>query len=170
MNQEMGQQRFCEKPALLTPECYNILLTRHGEEISFDFPPATATHIQRFGYVEPNDSRCKEGIISSEESLLTMLRPIIGEAKVALQFQTCRQVIISLHDTAILGYQRQLVIDPRLPAKVAILWEIYVDLRTFPQAEEPAWQLLLGQLIAEEKAKELAESIKDRLLEQAKRD
>lgn len=169
-----------EKPitgtSALTPQRYNILLTRHGEEIEFDFPPATADLITRFGYLVPNDTRCKPGLIQNEDDLYVMLEPVLGRGyRGNLAYHTRKQVIISLHDTAVLGYQRQSIIDPRLSNEVAFFWEIYLDQRIFPQSQEEDWQTLLGELITAEKTdpeadKKLAEDIKNRLLAQAKED
>lgn len=158
----------------LTPQRYNILLTRHGEEIAFDFPPATADLITRFGYIVPTDTRCNSGLIQSEEDVYRMLEAVLGRGyRGNLAYHTRKQVIISLHDTAILGYQRQSIIDPRLSNEVALFWEIYLDQRIFPQSQEEDWQTLLSELVIEERTnpesdKKLAEDIKNRLLEQAK--
>jgi hypothetical protein len=158
----------------LTPQRYNILLTRHGEEITFDFPPATADLITRFGYLIPGDVRCQSGLVQGEEDLYTMLEPVLGRGyRGNLSYHTRKQVIVSLHDTAILGYQRQSIIDPRLSNEIAYFWEIYLDQRIFPQSQEEAWQALLAELIANEKNdpesdRKLAEDIKNRLLAQAK--
>lgn len=160
----------------LTPQRYNILLTRHGEEIDFDFPPATADLITRFGYLVPHDVRCKPSLIQNEENIYTLLEPVLGRGyRGNLAYHTRKQVIVSLHDTAILGYQRQSIIDPRLSNEVAFFWEIYLDQRVFPQSQEEDWQSLLGEVITTEKTdpeadKKLAEDIKTRLLEQSKAD
>lgn len=160
----------------LTPQRYNILLTRHGEEITFEFPPATADLITRFGYLVPTDVRCQNGLIQNEEDIYDMLQPVLGRGyRGNLAYHTRKQVIVSLHDTAILGYQRQSIIDPRLSNEVALFWEIYLDQRVFPQSQEEDWQSLIGDLITSEKSdpeadRKLAEDIKNRLLEQAKSD
>lgn len=160
----------------LTPQRYNILLTRHGDEISFDFPPATADLITRFGYLLPEDPRCQTGLIQNEEDIYEMLGPVLGRSyRGNLAYHTRKQVIVSLHDTAILGYQRQAIIDPRLSNEVSLFWEIYLDQRVFPQSQEEDWQALIGELITNEKTdpdadRKLAEDIKNRLLEQAKAD
>ena len=160
----------------LTPQRYNILLTRHGEEISFDFPPATADLITRFGYLVPSDQRCQTGLIQNEEDIYDMLEAVLGRGyRGNLAYHTRKQVIVSLHDTAILGYQRQAIIDPRLSNEVALFWEIYLDQRVFPQSQEEDWQALIGELITSEKTdpeadRKLAEDIKNRLLDQAKAD
>lgn len=162
--------------ASLTPQRYNILLTREGQEIDFDFPPATAELITRFGYLVPHDKRCDPMLIQDEEQLYKSLEPILGRGyRGNLSYHTRKQVIVSLHDTAILGYQRQSIIDPRLSNEVGLFWEIYLDQRIFPQSHEEDWQALLGELITEEKTdkdadRKLAEDIKVRLLEQAKSD
>lgn len=167
-----------EKPitstSALTPQRYNILLTRHGEEIAFDFPPATADLITRFGYLVPQDPRCKSGLVQNEDDLYDMLAAVLGKGyRGNLAYHTRKQVIVSLHDTAILGYQRQSIIDPRLSNEVGLFWEIYLDQRVFPQSQEEDWQALLGELVTNEKTdpeadKKLAEDIKMRLLDQAK--
>jgi hypothetical protein len=160
----------------LTPQRYNILLTRHGEEISFEFPPATADLITRFGYLVPGDPRCQTGLIQNEEDIYDMLGAVLGRGyRGNLAYHTRKQVIVSLHDTAILGYQRQAIIDPRLSNEVSLFWEIYLDQRVFPQSQEEDWQALIGELITNEKTdpeadRKLAEDIKNRLLEQAKAD
>ena len=77
-----------------------------------------------------------------------------------------------MHETAILGYQRQKIIDPRISNEVATFWEIYLDQRIFPQSLEKDWQDLMAQIIITERDNEdadrqLAEDIKNKLLEQA---
>lgn len=157
----------------LTPQRYNILLTREGQEIDFDFPPATADLITRFGYLNPHDTRCNPSLIQDEENLYVAMEPILGRGyRGNLSYHTRKQVIISLHDTAILGYQRQSIIDPRLSNEIALFWEIYLDQRIFPQCHEEDWQMLLGEMITLEKTdpdadRKLAEDIKARLLSQA---
>jgi hypothetical protein len=163
-------------PNPLTPIRYNILLTRDGSELSFDFPPATAELITRYGYLTPHDVRCAPGLVQDEEDLYRLLEPILGKGyRGSLSYHTRKQVIISLHETAILGYQRQSIIDPRLTNEVALFWEIYLDQRVFPQANDESWQQLLGEMITAEKSdpdadRTLAEDIKNRLLAQAKDD
>ncbi len=158
----------------LTPQRYNIVLTRQGDEIDFDFPPATADLITRFGYLVPNDTRCAPGLIQAEDEVYTLLGPVLGRGyRGNLAYHTRKQVIVSLHDTAILGYQRQSIIDPRLANEVALFWEVYLDQRIFPQAQEEDWQALLSTMIVEERHnpesdRKLAEDIKARLLAQAK--
>lgn len=160
----------------LTPQRYNILLTRDGAEIDFDFPPATAELITRFGYLTPNDTRCAPGLVQAEEDLYQLMEPVLGKGyRGNLSYHTRKQVIISLHDTAILGYQRQTIIDPRLSNEVALFWEIYLDQRIFPQCMEESWQAALGDMVTMELKnpqadRELAEDIKARLLAQAKDD
>ncbi|MAF30915.1 MAG: hypothetical protein CMF60_01750 [Magnetococcales bacterium] len=155
------------------PHKYNIVLTREGEEISFDFPPATSENIARFGYIQPHDPRCSANLVNDEEDMYGALEPILGTGyRGDLSYHTRKQTIISLHDTAILGYQRQTIIDPRLSNEIAVFWEVYLDQRIFPQAAENDWRSLMVNVIITEKDdedadKKLAEDIKDRLLEQA---
>jgi hypothetical protein len=157
----------------LTPQRYNIILTRAGNEIDFDFPPATADLITRFGFLVPQDTRCHPALIQDEENLYVAMEPVLGRGyRGNLSYHTRKQVIISLHDTAILGYQRQSIIDPRLSNEIALFWEIYLDQRIFPQCHEEDWQMLLGDMITQEKTdadadRNLAEDIKARLLAQA---
>ena len=158
----------------LQPQKYNIVLTREGEEIDFDFPPATADMIARFGYIIPTDERCVPALIQDEEDLYQTLEPVIGAGyRGEMSYHTRKQVIISLHDTAVLGYQRQSIIDPRLSNEIATFWEIYLDERVFPQALEDDWQRLMAEVIIceledEDSDRLLAEDIKNRLLEQAR--
>ena len=158
----------------LTPQRYNIVLTRSGEEIEFDFPPAAADMITRFGYLMPHDERCGNSLIRDEDELYNALEPVIGRGyRGNLSYHTRKQVIVSLHDTAILGYQRQSIIDPRISNEIALFWEIYLDERIFPQSAEEDWQQLMGEVIMaeledNEADRKLAEDIKTRLLEQAK--
>tara|TARA_R110000868_G_scaffold189695_2_gene433113 strand:+ start:160420 stop:160953 length:534 start_codon:yes stop_codon:yes gene_type:complete len=155
------------------PHKYNIVLTREGEEILFDFPPATSENITRFGYITPTDVRCASGLVNNEEDLYGTLAPVLGRSyKGDLAYHTRKQTIVSLHDTAILGYQRQTIIDPRISNEIAVFWEIYLDKRIFPQASEDEWRRLMADIIITEKDdedadKKLAEDIKDRLLDQA---
>lgn len=159
--------------ATVQPQKYNIILTRDGDEIEFDFAPATAENILRYGFVTPLDKRCTSGLIDEEEELYTALSPVLGSTfNGSLSYHTRKQVIISLHDAAILGYQRQSIIDPRISNEVATFWEIYIDKRIFPQAEDSAWRNLMAEIIICEKDddeadQKLAEDIKDRLLSQA---
>jgi hypothetical protein len=160
----------------LTPLRYNILLTRDGKELTFDFPPATADLITRYGYLLPHDTRCAPGLVQDENDLYRLLEPVLGKGYHGnLSYHTRKQVIVSLHDTAILGYQRQSIIDPRLTNEVANFWEIYLDQRVFPQALDESWQQLLAEMITTETTdndadRKLAEDIKSRLLEQAQDD
>ncbi|MFT7434137.1 MAG: hypothetical protein ACI9TY_001785 [Alphaproteobacteria bacterium] len=155
------------------PHKYNIVLTKEGEEITFDFPPATSENITRFGYITPTDKRCTSGLVNNEDDLYDTLKPILGNSyKGELAYHTRKQTIVSLHDTAILGYQRQTIMDPRISNEIAMFWEIYLDQRIFPQAQEDEWRQLMAKIIIAEKEdedadKKLAEDIKDRLLEQA---
>jgi len=160
-------------PNALTPQRYNILLTRKGQEIDFEFPAATADLITRYGYIIPIDPRCPAGLIQAEEDLYTLLEPVLGRGyRGNLAYHTRKQVIISLHDTAILGYQRQSIIDPRLSNEIALFWEVYLDQRIFPQSQDESWQSLMGDLITQERTnpdsdRNIAEDIKNRLLQQA---
>lgn len=157
----------------LQPQRYNILLTREGDEIDFDFPPASAEMITRFGFITPHDERCPSKLIQEEEELYGVLGPVIGQTyRGDLSYHTRKQVIVSLHDTAILGYQRQTIIDPRISNDIALFWEIYLDERIFPQSDDLEWQRLMSEVIASELSDEdadklLAEDIKNRLLEEA---
>lgn len=165
------EQTILREP--IQPQKYNIVLTRDGREVSFDFSPATAESITRFGYLEPLDSRCGSGLVEEEDQLYTKLSPVIGKSFMGeLAFHTQKQTIISLHETAILGYQRQKIIDPRISNEIATFWEIYLDQRIFPQSLENDWCDLMAQIIISEinnegADRELAEDIKDKLLEQA---
>lgn len=154
----------------IQPQKYNIVLTRDGDEIEFDFPPATAEQITRFGFLKADDIRCESGVILEEEDLYGKLRPILGQAyQGELAYHTRKQVIISLHDTAILGYQRQTIIDPRISNEIATFWEIYLDDRVFFKANDDNWQNALAEVIAgevddDDTDRKLAEDIKDILL------
>lgn len=156
--------------SVIQPQKYNIVLTREGAEITFDFPPATADQITRFGYILPEDQRCNGGLIFEEEELYEALGPVLGQNyRGNLAYHTRKQVIVTLHETAILGYQRQLIIDPRLGSEVALFWEIYLDQRVFHQALDESWQLLMAEIISMEREDEsadrkLAEDIKEILL------
>tara|TARA_B100000609_G_scaffold194194_1_gene186479 strand:- start:196 stop:708 length:513 start_codon:yes stop_codon:yes gene_type:complete len=154
------------------PQKYNIILTRDGDEIDFEFPPATSDLISRFGFIMPSDERCDPGVVVEEEEMYKALEPVLGNNyRGDLAYHTIKQVIIALHGTAILGYQRQSIIDPRISNGVATFWEIYLDQRIFPQSMEEDWQQLMGEIIMAETDdddadRKLAEDIKDRLLEQ----
>lgn len=158
----------------IQPQKYNIILTREGDEIDFEFPAATPEMIERYGYISPIDERCKSGLVNEDEDLYERLRPVIGQTfNGELAYHTRKQVIIALHDTAILGYQRQTIIDPRISNEIATFWEIYLDHRIFPQADQGEWKNLMAEVIKMEISDELAdqklaEDIKDRLLEQAR--
>lgn len=158
---------------IIQPQKYNIVLTRDDEAIDFDFPPATADEIIRFGYIVPMDNRCHPGLVLAEDDLYTRLKPVLGtNFQGNLAYHTRKQVIITLHETAILGYQRQVIIDPRISNEVALFWEIYLDNRLFRQSADIAWQQLMAEIIITERTDEeadhkLAEDIKDILLKDA---
>lgn len=147
-------------------ERYNILLQLKGETISFEFPPATAAAIARIGYIIPTDARCRIGLVD-ESTIHSALAPVLGATPTQLDYLTRKQVTITLHGTAILGYQRFDITDPRISNKVATLYEVYVDNRIFPQSSEPDWQYLMGELVSREEDAQLTEDIKNRLIEQA---
>lgn len=155
------------------PQKYNIVLTRDGEEIEFDFAPASAENILRYGFVKPLDKRCQSSLVDEEDDLYKTLSPVLGKTfNGSLAYHTRKQVIIALHDSAILGYQRQSIIDPRISNEVAVFWEIYLDKRIFPQGADASWRNLMAEIIICEREDEqadqkLAEDIKDRLLSQA---
>lgn len=155
----------------INPTTYNIVLTDGNEDVSFDLPPALAPDIVQLGYVLPVDDRCEPGLITRETHLHTRLAPVLGSTfQGTLGYQTRKQTIVAIHDTAILAYTRQDIIDPRLSNKVATLWDVYIDSRFFPKAREPEWLELMGQLISMELAQPdadsaLAEIIKQKLLE-----
>ena len=162
------------KSAGIQPVTFNIILTRDGEELDFSFPPAPPEMISEFGFILANDGRCESGVVQSDEDLLSNLSPILGNAfNGELAMHPRKQVIIALHDTAILGYQRQLVIDPRISNEIGTFWQVYLDQRVFPQSEEEDWQQLMAEIIISEikdpnADEKLAMDIKNRLIEQAK--
>lgn len=168
---DVQQQHILRDP--VQPQKYNIVLTRDGQEIDFDFSPAAADMITRFGYIRPNDPRCIEKTVSDEEGMFGCLSPVIGKTfHGQLAYHTQKQAIISLHETAILGYQRQKLIDPRIGNEVATFWEIYLDQRIFPQSLDEEWQDIMARIIVSELEdadadRKLAEDIKDKLLQQA---
>ena len=154
------------------PLKYNIILTKDGEPVEFDFPPAPLEQIARFGYMVPVDSRVAACLVPDDQVLYQALAPVIGKSyRGELQYQTRKQCIISLHGTAILGYQRQVIVDPRLHNEIALFWEIYLDLRVFPAAVDAAWQQAMAEVIISELKDPsadatLADDLKTRLLEQ----
>ena len=162
------------RSAGVQPVTYNILLTKDGDEIEFEFPPAAPELISEFGFALAQDERCHSGLTKDKEQLVENLRPILGESfEGELAFHPRKQVIIALHDTAILGYQRHVVIDPRISNDIATYWQIYLDQRVFPQAEDPDWQELMAEIVIselkdDEADEKLAEDIKSRLIDQAK--
>lgn len=157
----------------IQPQKYNIVLTKDGGPVSFDFPPATAELISRFGLLTPNDKRCSGGLVEDEDKIYTYLSPILGKTyKGNLIYHTSKQVIISLHDTAILGYQRQRIIDPRISNEIATFWEIYLDQRIFPDSLDTPWRQTMAEIISYEQEDDkadaaLAEDIKNKLLQEA---
>lgn len=164
------------KSAGVQPVTYNILLTRDGDEIDFDFPPASPEMISEFGFVLAKDERCKSGLTKDNEQLVENLRPILGQNfEGDLAMHPRKQVIIALHDTAILGYQRHVLIDPRISNEVGTYWQIYLDQRVFPQSEDDEWQTIMAEIIVSELKdddadEKLAEDIKARLIDQARSD
>lgn len=155
----------------LTPEHYNIQLTRHGKPIDWGFQPAIVSDIARFGYIIPLDDRCKNIVIQAEGDVYTALEPVLGKGyKGLLDYKTKKQSVISLRDVAILGYQRQTITDPRLNNHIADMYEIYIDKRVFPMWANQDWLILMGKRIAEEQTMSLAQDIKDLLIKQAKGD
>lgn len=164
------------KSSGIQPVTYNILLTKDGDEIDFSFPPAPSEQISEFGFVLVLDERCTSGLTKDNTHLIENLRPVLGQAFTGeLEMHPRKQVIIALHDTAILGYQRHFVVDPRISNEVATYWQIYLDERIFPQANVEEWQQLMAEIIISELKDEqadekLAEDIKTRLIEQAQND
>ena len=162
------------RSAGVQPVTFNIILTRDGDEIDFQFVPAPQEMISEFGFLLTGDKRCESGVVQDHEGILAKLRPILGQHfHGELAFHPRKQVIIALHDTAILGYQRQVVMDPRISNEIATFWQIYLDQRIFPQAEEPDWQelmagIIISELKDEQADQKLAEDIKNRLIEQAR--
>lgn len=162
------------RSAGVQPITFNIVLTRDGDEIDFQFPPAPPEMISEFGFVLALDERCDSGLTADNEDIVKNLRPVLGQAfEGELAMHPRKQVIIALHDTAILGYQRHVVIDPRISNEVATFWQIYLDQRVFPQSEDPDWQQLMSEIIISELKdsdadEKLAQDIKTRLIEQAK--
>ena len=158
----------------IQPVTFNIILTRDGDELDFDFPPAPPEMISEFGFILATDERCKSGVVQTDEELITNLAPVLGNIfNGDLAMHPCKQVIIALHDTAVLGYQRQTVIDPRISNEVGTFWQIYLDQRIFPQSEDVEWQQLMSEIIISELKdsnadEKLATDIKNRLIEQAK--
>jgi len=156
--------------APVQPQRYNIVLTQNGEELQFDFPPASADLIVRFGYIKPEDARCSTGLVEEDDDLYGHLKPVLGASFTGeMGYHTRKQVIISLHDTAVLGYQRQSIIDPRISNEVATFWEIYLDQRIFPEGLNTEFQGAIAQSISLELGDEtvdqkLAEEIKAALL------
>lgn len=152
---------------------YNIKLLRKGNEVVFDFPPATADKISKGFYLEPLDARCQPAAVRDEQGVKDALAAVLGKGYTGrLDYTVTKGAVIELHGTAILGYQRQDVIDPRLVNKIGTVWEVYIDKRIFPQADENAWFASLGQLISTELLDDkadasLADKIKIRLLQDA---
>lgn len=157
--------------APIEPMKYNIVLMKNGQKMDFDFPPAALEQITRFGFVQPHDNRAQSRLVQTDEDLYTALAPVIGKTyRGELGYHTRKQTIIALHDTAILGYQRQAIVDPRISNEVAIFWEIYLDQRVFPASQVSEWQETMAQIIIAEltdtKADaRLAEDIKNKLLQ-----
>lgn len=158
----------------IKPSTYNIILTREGDELDFKFPPAPREMISEFGYLKPLDVRCKTGVVVGADEVYKNLEPILGRSfNGDLAFHTRKQTLIALHGTAILGYQRQVVIDPRISNEVGTFWQIYLDQRIFPRSDEREWQNLMSEIIISEISdreadQKLAEDIKNRLIEQAR--
>ncbi len=158
----------------IQPVTFNIILTRDGDELDFDFPPAPPEMISEFGFILATDERCNSGVVQTDEELITNLAPVLGNTfNGDLAMHPRKQVIIALHDTAVLGYQRQTVIDPRISNEVGTFWQIYLDQRIFPQSEDVEWQQLMSEIIISELKdsnadEKLATDIKNRLIEQAK--
>ena len=158
------------------PITFNIILTRDGDEIDFQFPPAPPEMISEFGFVLAQDERCVSGLTAQNQDLVENLRPILGQGfEGELAMHPRKQVIIALHDTAILGYQRHVVIDPRISNEIATFWQIFLDQRVFPQSEDTDWQQVMSEIIISEikdgdADEKLAQDIKTRLIEQAKKD
>lgn len=157
--------------APIEPMKYNIVLLKDGQKMEFDFAPAPMDKITHFGFVLPHDPCAVARLVLSDEDLYSALGAVIGKTyRGELGYHTRKQTIISLHDTAILGYQRQSIIDPRISNDVALFWEIYLDQRIFVSSEDIAWQETMAQIIISELADpqadaHLADDIKNRLLE-----
>lgn len=158
----------------LTPTRYNITLTKDGAELNFVYPVPSEEEIARFGYVIPTDVRCNKRLIHKETDMYDALRAVLGSTYNGnLAYMTKKQVVISLHDTAILGYQRQDILDPRIGAKVATFWEIYCDQRIWPASREEKFQKYMSEVVSEEYVdpesdKKFVDDIQRKLLENAR--
>lgn len=156
---------------ILEPMKYNIVLMKDGKKMDFSLAPASMEQITRFGFVQPHDHRAGSRLVQADEDLYSALGPVIGKSyRGELGYHTRKQTIIALHDTAILGYQRQAIIDPRIGNEVALFWEIYLDQRVFPTSGDTEWQETMAQIIISELADpkadaQLAEDIKNKLLQ-----
>lgn len=143
-------------------ERFDILLTRKGEEVKFEFAPAKANEITQFTFLKEPQTK-----VNSEQELCFALRSVIGSQPVALKTPVKSATIISFHEVAILGYDIHSVIDPRLDNKIAELVQVYVDNRLFPLHSNESWQSDLTSLIWTDGPAILAEKIKQKLVEQA---
>lgn len=120
---------------LVPPQSFNIHLTLKGQRVDWTVPPATTDNITRIGYLRPLDGRCGEGLIMNENDVYCRLGPVLGtNYRGELRYQITKQMLFNLQGTAILGYQRKQVVDPRLENPIANLWDIYVDNRIFSKA------------------------------------
>ena len=157
--------------APIEPMKYNIVLMKNGQKMDFNLAPAPMEQITRFGFVLPHDTRASAKLVLSDEDLYSALGAVIGKTyRGELGYHTRKQTIIALHETAILGYQRQAIIDPRIGNEVALFWEIYLDQRIFPTSEATEWQETMAQIIISELSDpeadaQLAEDIKNKLLQ-----
>lgn len=157
--------------APLEPMKYNIVLMKDGQKMDFSLAPAGIEQITRFGFVLPHDKRANSRLVLGDEDLYAALGAVIGKGyRGELGYHTRKQTIIALHDTAILGYQRQAIIDPRIGNEVALFWEIYLDQRVFPASGSEEWQETMAQIIISELSDDkadaqLADDIKNKLLQ-----
>jgi len=152
---------------------YDIKVMCDDERVDFDLPAPSEENVTRFGYLVPVDDRCVRGVVSEQTALNAALQPVLGStyADAELNVQVVKQVTVALHDVTILGYIKEDVIDPRITARVATIWEVYLDNRIFSSSGDADWQDMMGRLIQYEQDNptadaELVDDMQQRLLKQ----
>lgn len=146
-------------------EQFNIVLTKDGEEIDFHLP---LVEKDMNLYILPKDSRC----VAQEfcvDDVQRIMGPVLGKsAKNLTLYSKPKKVIeISLHNTSILRYVVNDVIDPRLSNVIAEVVATYSDPRIFTDAEVAILHIV-ENYEDEEFPRQLASDIKDKLLRQSK--
>lgn len=142
-------------------DIFTIVLTKDGEEMKIEYPQGGKDEIASFFYIQPTDKRCDESLFHEVNEIQKILRPVIGSTPTRLSWLHRDKTAVKLHEAAILGYIESDVVDPRMNNKVATSWEVFFDKRIFKSEQK------LARLIVEKEKPQVAETIKEALLQES---